>query len=290
MKQKLTFHYDMMLTFDEPVRDHHITLKCLPKSSLRQTITKLNTSFFPRTSCWQSRDAFDNDVIIGILKEGHSFFKLQVEGEADIAPEQTAGGEPFGLCFMNVMPEFPDRTEKLWAEERVRQEKSGIYRYPTALTRPDPALLSFTESCLKEISSRDEEAKALHLMHALHRHFHYQKALTDVTTTAAQAWHQGAGVCQDYAHILVSMLRTAGFPARYVTGMLIGEGESHAWAEAAIGGFWYGLDPTNDCAVGTEHIRIGSGRDFSDCLISQGIFFGSSGQKQSIEVSVQPAG
>ncbi len=130
---------------------------------------------------------------------------------------------------------------------------------------------------------------AISLMHRLHKDFSYQKAATDVTTTAEQAFLRGAGVCQDYAHIFISLLRLAGIPARYVTGMLQGEGESHAWVEAALGKYWYGLDPTNDCTVAAAHIKIGAGRDFADCRISQGIFFGcgSISQQQIVQVSVE---
>lgn len=99
-----------------------------------------------------------------------------------------------------------------------------------------------------------------------------------------------AGVCQDYAHIFLSLLRLKGIPARYVTGMLRGEGESHAWVELALGAYWYGLDPTNDCVVAGEHVRIACGRDYRDCRISQGVFYGGARQTQQVQVSVNPLG
>ena len=101
---------------------------------------------------------------------------------------------------------------------------------------------------------------------------------------------KGAGVCQDYAHIFLSLLRLKGIPARYVTGMLRGEGESHAWVELALGEYWYGLDPTNDCVVAGEHVRIACGRDYRDCRISQGVFYGGARQTQQVSVSVNPLG
>lgn len=125
------------------------------------------------------------------------------------------------------------------------------------------------------------------MMHRLHADFAYRKAATDVTTTAEQALERGGGVCQDYAQIFLALLRLAGIPARYVTGILEGEGQSHAWVEIALGGYWYGLDPTNDCAVAYAHVKIGSGRDFADCRISQGVFFGAAHQKLSVEALVQ---
>ena len=107
-----------------------------------------------------------------------------------------------------------------------------------------------------------------------------------MSTTAEQAWQIGAGVCQDYAHILIALCQMEGIPARYVTGMLIGEGASHAWVEVFAGDRWYPLDPTNDCTVTDSHIKIGTGRDAGDCLINRGIMHGGGTQTQEIRVSV----
>ncbi len=292
------FHYRMELVFDGPVQCHHYTIKCLPQNDLRQQILRADTNLFPAGHSWESRDAFGNRELLGLLKEPHRLFSVQVEGEAlltlreDGAVHSGNGIEEGGIV--------------LYPEEGVREEKLGIYRYPTHLTRPGEKIRAYYEQVVQELLPeifRDREKKetgkgadrveqamiAISLMHRLHKDFSYQKAATDVTTTAEQAFLRGAGVCQDYAHIFISLLRLAGIPARYVTGMLQGEGESHAWVEAALGKYWYGLDPTNDCTVAAAHIKIGAGRDFADCRISQGIFFGcgSISQQQIVRVSVE---
>ena len=77
-----------------------------------------------------------------------------------------------------------------------------------------------------------------------------------------------------------------GIPARYVTGMLIGEGASHAWVEVLAGEHWYPLDPTNNCVVTDSHIKIGTGRDAGDCLINRGIMHGGGTQTQDVRVCV----
>ena len=94
-------------------------------------------------------------------------------------------------------------------------------------------------------------------------------------------------MCQDYAHIMISMCRMAGIPCRYVVGMLIGEGLSHAWVEIEDNGMWYGIDPTNGIKVSENHIKISHGRDYGDCLINQGVFTGTAKQIQTVSVSVQ---
>ena len=124
-------------------------------------------------------------------------------------------------------------------------------------------------------------------MHALHRDFQYQPCTTDVDTTAEDAFIQGYGVCQDYAHIYIALMHLAGIPARYVTGLIVGEGASHAWVEILWKDRWYGLDPTNDLVVKDDHIKIGIGRDAKDCMINRGIMHGNCLQTQRIKVSVK---
>ena len=121
----------------------------------------------------------------------------------------------------------------------------------------------------------------------------YDDAATGVTTTAAQAWEIGAGVCQDYSHTLLSILRGLGIPARYVSGYLHDEeeqqgrtvvGESHAWVEVWNGG-WEAHDPTNDRSVGSAHVVVAKGRDYADVPPLKGIYAG--GLSESLGVSVE---
>ena len=91
----------------------------------------------------------------------------------------------------------------------------------------------------------------------------------------------------DYAHILLSLCRMEGIPARYVVGMLTGEGASHAWVEIYDNRKWYALDPTNMLIVQDEHIKISSGRDSQDCRMNHGIMVGNAFQTQEVEVTVK---
>ena len=121
----------------------------------------------------------------------------------------------------------------------------------------------------------------------------YDEHATGVTTTAAQAWEVGAGVCQDYSHTLLSLLRAMGIPARYVSGYLHDEqeapgrtvvGESHAWVEVWNGG-WEAYDPTNDRRVGSAHVVVARGRDYADVPPLKGIYAG--GASESLGVTVE---
>ena len=106
-------------------------------------------------------------------------------------------------------------------------------------------------------------------------------------TTAEKALSGGSGVCQDYAHIMLALLRMDRIPCRYVAGMMMGEGSSHAWVEVWDDKRWIGYDPTNKKLVNEDYIKISNGRDFADCLVNQGIFTGNVTQTQEISVIVE---
>lgn len=122
--------------------------------------------------------------------------------------------------------------------------------------------------------------------------FEYKKGVTTIETGIDEILKLKAGVCQDFAHILLVMLHMTGIPARYVSGYICpknhelrGEGATHAWVEAYIPFFgWLGLDPTNNCIVSDRHVRLAIGRNFSDCTPVKGTYKGSS--EHTLEVSV----
>lgn len=134
----------------------------------------------------------------------------------------------------------------------------------------------------------------LEAMRAIRDQMTYTPGVTSVYTTAAEAWLDGHGVCQDFTHVLLSLLRTLGIPARYVSGYLHTEeeapgdtvvGESHAWVEYWDGD-WHALDPTNDRAVGSAHVIVARGRDYADVAPVSGIYAGGQGAGFLVSVSI----
>jgi transglutaminase-like putative cysteine protease len=122
----------------------------------------------------------------------------------------------------------------------------------------------------------------------------YQRGTTTVSTDAADALRIGAGVCQDFTHVALALLRARGIPARYVSGYLHPSstaqpgqavaGQSHAWVEAWVGD-WVPFDPTNGGPVGERHVVVGRARDYADLAPLNGIFHG--GPAKSLGVSVE---
>jgi len=126
--------------------------------------------------------------------------------------------------------------------------------------------------------------------------FEYQPGATTVATTADEVLRARRGVCQDFAHLAIALLRAMGIPARYVSGYLhpvpdaeLGRpyaGESHAWIEAWTGA-WRPADPTTGVAVGERHVLIGRGRDYADVAPLKGIYHGAASQSVDVEVELQ---
>jgi transglutaminase-like putative cysteine protease len=134
----------------------------------------------------------------------------------------------------------------------------------------------------------------------IYKNFEYRSGETDISTPIADIVAQRRGVCQDFAHLMLAMLRSNGIPARYVSGYieafdpeqhsaeLVGAAASHAWVEVYLpGGTWWGLDPTNNQAAGERHIEVAVGRDYSDVAPMRGTYKGANDQKLNVIVSLE---
>ena len=124
--------------------------------------------------------------------------------------------------------------------------------------------------------------------------FKYIKGITNVETTIDEILEHRSGVCQDFVHLMLQILRTMQIPGRYVSGYICpnkngmrGEGATHAWVEAWIPGHgWAGIDPTNNVWVTNNHVKLAVGRNFSDCSPVKGTFKGPAVQKLYVYVSI----
>jgi len=156
--------------------------------------------------------------------------------------------------------------------------------------RSDPLRASVVEVML---ASDTPDTAVQVAIDAVRGRLSYTPGATTVSTTARQAWESGHGVCQDFSHALLSLLRSCDIPARYVSGYLHTEeeapgqtviGESHAWVEYWDTD-WRGIDPTNDRAVGSAHVVVARGRDYADVPPLMGIYAG--GASEGLGVSVE---
>ena len=172
-------------------------------------------------------------------------------------------------------------------------------------TVPPAAYLCMTDptradGALTTLATRAGQGDALTRAHALSAlvadHIAYRPGVTDAHTTAAEALARGEGVCQDHAHALIAMARSAGLPARYVSGYLHASADgslheaAHAWAEVWAEGLgWVGFDPANRCCPDARYIRLGSGMDAQDAAPIRGVARGAATEAMDVTVAVLAA-
>jgi len=183
----------------------------------------------------------------------------------------------------------PDPGWELLTSEPVL-DRLAEFLAPTAYTPADPELVQLA------VDLRDgwgPGATVDAVSRFVRSHLTYIPGVTEVSSSALEALHHQAGVCQDYAHLSIALLRAAGVPARYASGYLhtgkdarpgdTVSGESHAWVEAWLGD-WWAFDPTNGVPVGERHALVGRGRDYADVPPLKGVH--STGTPEALEVEV----
>ena len=169
------------------------------------------------------------------------------------------------------------------------------YLSPSTFARPTESLLEFARALRLE-RGNDPFVTLRRLMAEIYKRFEYNQASTQVDSPIDEALEKKAGVCQDFAHIFIALVRSLGVPARYVSGYLfhqIGqrgapvEGASHAWVEVLLPQLgWVGLDPTNNLLAEDRHIRVAIGRDYADVPPTRGVYKGLSVVRSELAVSV----
>lgn len=195
------------------------------------------------------------------------------------------------------MPGLPDAAG--WEELDALVESGDYWEMLTDshFARPSDELRTFAASL--DARRRDTPLSlVLELNAAIYRAFDYTPSVTTVDSPIEVALEARKGVCQDFAHVTIAVMRMLQIPARYVSGYLYhrqedhdrsSDGASHAWVEVLLPQVgWLGIDPTNDLVVGDRHIRAAIGRDYADVSPTKGVFKGGAETKLSVNVRVAP--
>lgn len=266
--KKLSFTYQTLYTFDSPIYDHHYTFKIYPRDDERQHVISLSESMDFGDSHSYSYDTFGNKTVYGNISAPHSRFYFDISGTVIVDGRRKDSNAGLLPLFCN----------------------------PSSMTRVTPVLQKTLEnaaavagekSCYRKAFDRMTDLeKCLYLSDYCHELLVYTPNATNVFTDASHALSLGKGVCQDYSHILIALLRMLSIPARYVVGFMLGEGFTHAWVEVYCNGFWHGLDPTNSRLVDEGYIKLSHGRDYNDTTVCKGHFYGEANQHQKIQVQV----
>lgn len=236
----------------------------------------------------ERRDSFGNVTNYFSIEQSHDF--LEVIATTTVLRPDDPVQIPFpGVAWneMRVDPKLPDASGV----------RLGNFLFPT------PAFPSF--SCVESFLSpslvpgKGTLDLARELMERIYREFRYDPGATDTGTPLEKVMAQKAGVCQDFAHVMIAALRLAGVPVRYVSGYLEtlpppgqkklqGADASHAWVEVwTPEGGWTGFDPTNNLIPAGRHVKIAHGRDYFDVQPLKGIFLGTGMQTLLVQVDVE---
>jgi transglutaminase-like putative cysteine protease len=264
-------------------------LRLTPVNIGRQTLLQHALEITPEPdSLMKFRDHFGNEVHSASIESRHQAFSAVLQAVIDVAAREDA--VPDGPAWETI-------------REQMRQDgfptpaEAAEFTYASPLAQESDAATayvgeSFAAGTPVVVALRD-------LLARMHADFAYTPGATDVTTAVAQVMESRAGVCQDFAHVMIAGLRGIGLPARYVSGYLRtyppesgaslqGADASHAWVSVWCGTEigWLDCDPTNDLIVGDEHIAVAYGRDFSDVTPLRGVILGGGQHSLSVAVSV----
>jgi transglutaminase-like putative cysteine protease len=205
------------------------------------------------------------------------------------------------LVEVNDVPEVPQQLDASAWQALDEQCASNGYLdmlLPSQFARPSEPLQEFMQE-IKLQRGSDPLSTLRELNRAMYDKFSYVPHSTQVDSPIEDALRSRWGVCQDFAHIMVALVRELGIPCRYVSGYLFHRREdhdrseedaTHAWVEAYLPELgWVGFDPTNDLIVQNRHIRAAIGRDYHDVPPTRGVFRGDAGSELDVGVRVAPA-
>lgn len=297
---RVRFALSTKFCFSEPVTGHVFRLRPVPPELSRQHVE----SFVLRTNPEVKLSPLTEPVLgnltwTGRIDAPHEAFEICCEGVVALSSSLPATNA------LNVLA--PDKSAASGRDGGVARPAPYFVR-PTALTMPGQRLLALWESLRADVDAlADVREKALFLMHAVHRTLCYQPGSTTTQTTAEKALEIGSGVCQDYSHVLIALLRLAGIPALYAAGLVEGVGATHAWVEAWTGEEAGGalglqdscgcrfpqmlaLDPTHDVEACGAYMVLARGCDFADAALERGIFRGRASQSIVTRAEVVPLG
>ena len=276
--------------YDGPVSESYNEVRLRTMHDDNQSCLSFRLSTVPASPAFSYRDALGNWVHQVNVLPVHS--KLRVQAESVVLTHDATAT----TSFMQLS-ELEQRQEELQEEF---YDMLAASTYVPHLPELSPLIAEAEARCDATVAGFAWRASIL-----IHERFQYVKGATHVNSSISDSLLLGAGVCQDFAHLLLGVLRKRGIPARYVSGYLvpqskdnpaakleevIGGQASHAWAEAYIpDADWTPLDPTLGKPVGMRHVRVAYGRDYSDVAPVRGVYKGHAGQRLSVDVSVRPA-
>jgi transglutaminase-like putative cysteine protease len=269
--------------YSAPAIESFTELRVRPRQSNRQNVHFHVTEVSPRAALDEFTDYYGNTVECLSVPFRHKCLTVTSRSTVETLPHKDA------LSGLDLTVSEAVRLN--WPQRRELFD----FLMPSMHAPITPELEALSKEQLPSSGSFSESIQGLCTY--IFENFKYMPGVTDVRTPLIEVVKKRQGVCQDFAHLMIALIRCAGLPARYVSGYietesvstssLVGATASHAWVEVYLpSGLWLGIDPTNDMLEGERHVQIGIGRDYNDVPPLRGVFKGAERQQLSVGVTV----
>jgi transglutaminase-like putative cysteine protease len=278
---EFTILHQTTYRYPEKIHESYSIVHLQPRSDTTQYCTKFDLNVAPRARVFSYADRFGNDVQHFAVLPDHDVLSVIARSSViTVRPSTPPIPSPVTRADLAIDPELP------WLFDELRESQYVVF---------GPELRAFATE-VGDPGNDDLVAWFMHAGATIKAEFAYKKDATSVRTTVDESIQLRAGVCQDFAHVLVALCRVNGIPARYVSGYLfsgqegavLGADASHAWCEAYLGPHgWVGYDPTNDTLIDDRFAKIAHGRDYRDVSPVRGIYKGASRSTMSVNVAME---
>ena len=278
----LEIRYVTRFVYPSPVWDSHNALRAKPAEDPHQELLSYGVRISPEASVYTYVDNWGTEVNEFSIADEHD--ELVVDARASVEtktrPNPGSGFDPSSGTAHSV-------------------EAGWVYLQPSRHVQWSPEMKEEAYLVAGGNGAVHERIRAI--VGLVTRRLDYAPGATVVGTSTSEVWQRGKGVCQDFTHLTIALLRSQGIPSRYVSGYLYAADpasatpedtgeivvQTHAWVEAAVPGFgWWAIDPTNDTLVGERHVTIGRGRDYEDVMPLRGVYHGDAEAALSVEVTM----
>ncbi|HLV68842.1 MAG TPA: transglutaminase family protein [Polyangiaceae bacterium] len=272
----LSICHETVLGYTEPISESVMELRVMPRNDARQTLRSFELDISPEAGLFQYGDWQGNLT--------HCFSVLEPHEKLVIVASSTVEAHTRKLRVQDV----PDTLPLAGIGHRLED-----MLLPHQAVERDPRLVQFAEQTGLVTERRASTVLGV-VTTRLGELIAYAKGVTSTRSSVSEVLDHGKGVCQDYAHVALALLRILGIPARYVSGYLYrsesAELETHAWVEVFIPSVgWLGLDPTHGELAGDGHVAVAVGRSYADVPPNRGVYRGPAVEHMRVSVRIQKA-
>ena len=271
----LEVQHETRFEYSTAVQDATIELRMEPANNPEQACHTFHLDISPSAELFRYQDGFGNRVHHFNVLGAYNRLRILAAAVIETQPPETRMSSGHAVYPLELGDAGLDVLDYLPLRGPVR---------------PTPRLAPLLEALAPRQGMPVAEL-VVAVGHYIHEHYEYARDVTLSSSPIDDLLAQGKGVCQDFTHLMIAVLRSFGVPARYVSGYLHRENkqsQSHAWCEAWLPDLgWVGFDPTNDCPANERFVKIAVGRNFTDVPPNKGVYRGRAEESISVRVETR---